>query len=190
VQISIQHVIRTLRDICGELRPPALTPFGLEVTLRSHAAIFQAAHPGLTLMLNLSADELHLPERVRLTLFRIYQQALNNVVQHAHASAVLVQLAADAQQIMLTIEDDGCGFVVPPSWLDFARQGHMGLLGAAERAEAIGGRLEVESVVGEGTVVRVVVPVSQHQLAKAAEIQTVAGCRLTRTHLGDQRLRR
>ena len=135
------------------------------MALRSHAAHFRETHPDLALTLNLSLDGLDLPERVRLGLFRIYQQALNNVVQHAHASAVLVQLAANPQQIELMIEDDGCGFVVPPSWLEFARHGHMGLLGAAERAEGIGGRLEVESVVGDGTSIRVIVPASEYELA-------------------------
>jgi signal transduction histidine kinase len=83
--------------------------------------------------------------------------------------AVLVQFAADAQRAVLTIEDDGCGFIVPPNWLEFARQGHIGLLGAAERAEAIGGRLEVESVVGDGTSIRIVVPASEHQPANTTE---------------------
>jgi signal transduction histidine kinase len=170
VQISIQRVIGTLRSICGELRPPALAPFGLEVALRSHAAHFQATHPDLAVSLDLATNALDLPERVRLTLFRIYQQALNNVVQHAQARAVLVRLAADPDQIVLTIEDDGCGFAVPASWLEFARQGHIGLLGAAERAAAIGGTLEVVSAVGEGTSVRVVAPASEHQVVSVAEV--------------------
>jgi signal transduction histidine kinase len=170
VQMRIQHVIGTLRDICGELRPPALAPFGLEVALRSHAGHFQKTHPDLAVTLDLSPDGLDLPERVRLTLFRIYQQALNNVVHHAQARAVLVQLAADAEQIVLTIQDDGCGFAVPPSWLEFARQGHLGLLGAAERAEAIAGELEIVSAAGEGTVVRVVVRAAEHKPVDVTEV--------------------
>jgi signal transduction histidine kinase len=164
-QKAIQNVIGTLRDICAELRPPALAPFGLEVAIRSHAAHFQRTHSDLTVRLDLSTDGLDLPERVSRTLFRIYQQALNNVAKHAQARTVQVRLAADAEQIVLMIQDDGRGFVVLPSWLDFARQGHMGLLGAAERVETIGGKLEVVSAAGEGTVVRVVVPASQHHLA-------------------------
>jgi signal transduction histidine kinase len=167
-QSNIQRVIGLLRDICGELRPPALASFGLEIALRSHAAHFQKAHPDLVVTLDLSTDGLELSERVRLALFRIYQQALNNIVQHAHARAVLVQLAVNADRIELTIEDDGCGFVVPPGWLELARQGHMGLLGAAERAEAIGGQLQVESTVGDGTSVRVIVPTLEYQSASAA----------------------
>jgi signal transduction histidine kinase len=170
LQISIQHVISTLRNICGELRPPALAPFGLEVALRSHAGHFQKTHPDFAVTLDLSPDGLDLPEHVRLTLFRIYQQALNNVVRHAQARAVLVQLAVDAEQIVLTIQDDGCGFVVPLSWLEFARQGHLGLLGAAERAEAIGGELEIVSAAGEGTIVRVVVRIVEHNPVDVTEL--------------------
>jgi signal transduction histidine kinase len=170
LQTSIQHVIKTLRDICGELRPPALAPFGLEIAIRSHAAHFQKTHPDLAVSLDLSSDGLNLPERVRLTLFRIYQQALNNVIHHAQARAVFVQLAATAEQIVLTIQDDGCGFVVPPNWLEFARHGHMGLLGAAERAEAIGGKLEIISAVGEGTVLRVVAPTAEYKPVDVTEV--------------------
>jgi signal transduction histidine kinase len=170
LQTSIQHVIKTLRDICGELRPPALAPFGLEIAIRSHAAHFQETHPDLAVSLDLSPDGLDLPERVRLTLFRIYQQALNNVIHHAQARAVFVQLAATAEQIVLAIQDDGCGFVVPPNWLEFARQGHMGLLGATERAEAIGGKLEITSAIGEGTVLRVVVPAAEHKPADITKL--------------------
>lgn len=156
VQTTLRQVIQTLRAICGELRPPTLAPFGLEVAIRSHAEGFQQAHAELQLHLDLMPDGQTLPERVRLALFRIYQQALNNVAQHARARSVRVRWAFDAQAIVLEIQDDGGGFDVPRRWIELARRGHLGLLGAAERAEAIGGRLEVLSAPGQGTVVRVV----------------------------------
>jgi signal transduction histidine kinase len=99
-----------------------------------------------------------LPEQVRLALFRIYQQALNNVVRHAQASLVSIRFELDAQQTLLQIQDDGRGFEVPKRWIELVRRGHLGLVGIVERAEAIGGRLEVVSTPGEGSLVRVVVP--------------------------------
>jgi signal transduction histidine kinase len=161
VQTTLHHVIGTLRAICGELRPPALAPFGLERAIRSHAEQYQKAHPELDVQLDLVPDGQALPERVRLALFRICQEALNNVAQHAQARSVLIRFAFDAEQIMLRIQDDGAGFAVPAHWLELARRGHLGMLGAAERAEAIGGHLEVVSAVGAGTVVRIVVPRSK-----------------------------
>jgi signal transduction histidine kinase len=173
VQTTLQHVIGTLRAICGELRPPALAPFGLERAIRSHAEQFRKAHPQLDLQLDLAPDGQALPERVRLALFRICQEALNNVAQHALARLVLIRFTFDAKQVVLQIQDDGAGFAVPARWLQLARRGHLGLLGVAERAEAIGGRLEVVSAVGAGTVVRIVVSrAAEPERAEAASLQT------------------
>ena len=164
VQTTLQHVIGTLRAICGELRPPALAPFGLERAIRSHAEQYQMVYPEIEVQLDLVPDGQALPERVRLALFRICQEALNNVAQHAQARSVLIRFTFDADQVVLQIEDDGAGFVVPRRWLELARRGHLGMLGAAERAEAIGGRIEVVSAVGAGTTVRVVVSRSAEPL--------------------------
>jgi PAS domain S-box-containing protein len=81
-----------------------------------------------------------LPERLRLALFRIYQVALTNVIRHAQASRVDVRFHFDAERVVLEIQDDGRGFVLPGRWIEFAREGHLGLVGAAERAESVGWR--------------------------------------------------
>lgn len=90
-QELLQRVIKTLRSISGELRPPTLTPFGLSAAIRSHADDFQAKHPDLEIHLDVASDKQLLPERVRLALFRIYQHALINVVRHAEARRVVVR---------------------------------------------------------------------------------------------------
>jgi signal transduction histidine kinase len=158
VQETLQQVIRTLRTICGELRPPALAPFGLEVALRSYLEQFHRSHPELDVRFDVTPDGQSLPEPVRLALFRICQEALNNIAQHAQARTAWVTLALDDENVELQIQDDGRGLDLPVRWLDQARRGHLGLLGARERAEAIGGRLEVAAVHGEGTVLRVTAP--------------------------------
>ncbi len=158
VQAELLQVIDELRATCQELRPPALAPFGLEAAIRSHAGRFQETHPELEVQVDLMHDGQALPERVRLALFRIHQETLNNVAQHAGASCVVSRFYLNDERVLLEISDDGCGFQVPERWIVLARQGHLGLLGAAERAGSIGGQLEVESAPGKGTVVRVVVP--------------------------------
>jgi signal transduction histidine kinase len=159
-QTTAQEIVQSLRSICVELRPPALAPFGLEVAMRSYVQMYMAKHPDLDVQLDLMHDGQLLPERVRLALFRIYQEILNNCGQHAQAHSLLVRLTFDTAHICMTIRDDGRGFEVPKSWIELARQGHLGLLGAHERAESIGGTLEIISSPGRGTLARVTVPSS------------------------------
>jgi PAS domain S-box-containing protein len=158
MQSNLQQVINTIRTICGELRPPTLAPFGLEKAIHSHAEAFQEQHPDIAVHLELTPDGQTLPERVRLALFRIYQQMLVNVVRHADAQNVVIRLVLNPEQVIMEIEDDGRGFIVPSRRIDLARQGHLGLVGAAERTETIGGQFKIESTPGEGTRVRVSVP--------------------------------
>jgi PAS domain S-box-containing protein len=160
---TLQSVIKDLRSLCRELRPPTLAPFGLEKAILSHAEAFLEKHPHIRLQLNLDEDGQKLPERIRLALFRIYQQALNNIVKHAEANSVEVCLNIDNGQVKLEVVDDGRGFEVPTRWIELARQGHLGLVGALERAESIGGKLQVESSPGLGTSIRVMVPIDDEE---------------------------
>lgn len=155
---KLNQVIHELRAMAVELRPPTLTQFGLEKAIRSHCEHFQRSHANLQIQLQLMADGKKLPERVRLALFRIYQVALTNVARHANANRVDIRLALDAEKVCLEVQDDGCGFQVPGRLIQLVRKGHLGLAGAAERAEAVGGKLELESKPNAGTLLRVVVP--------------------------------
>lgn len=158
IQVAVQRTIQTLRALCGELRPPALAPFGLEKAIRSHAEQFQKAQPELSLKLELRPDGQALPEQARLALFRVYQQALSNTVRHAQAAHIRVELALSPDQVILAVEDDGCGFEVLKRRIELVREGHLGLVGAAERVEAIGGELTIKSAPGQGTLIRAVIP--------------------------------
>jgi signal transduction histidine kinase len=158
VHRMLSEVVRTLRTICRELRPPTLAPFGLERAIRSHADVFMEEHPEYDVYLDLTPDGQQLTEAVRLAFFRIYQQALQNILRHAEARQVWVTFRLDEESIFLAVRDDGHGFAVPDRWLDLARQGRIGLVGAAERAQAVGGKLEIHSTPGEGTVVQVHAP--------------------------------
>ncbi|MBV7339184.1 sensor histidine kinase, partial [Chloroflexi bacterium TSY] len=156
VQKSLQNSIRTIRAMCGEMRPPTLAPFGLEQAIRAHAQQFRTKFPDITVDLDMDADGQTLSEHIRLALFRIYQQAMVNVAQHANASHIRISFRLTDEQIRLKIVDDGCGFEVPHRWIELARDGHFGLLGVAERTEAIGGHLSVLSNTTVGTSLTVV----------------------------------
>jgi PAS domain S-box-containing protein len=155
---SVNRVINTLRATCGELRPPSLAPFGLEKAIQAHIDTLQQAHPDLEIELDLMPDGQTLPERTRLALYRIYQNAVSNVIRHAEASRLAVRMGLDEQQVQLEIEDNGRGFQLPNRWVELVRQGHMGLVGAHERVKAINGNLNIDSAPGEGTRIRVTIP--------------------------------
>ena len=156
---SLQELTVSVRAICRELRPPTLVPFGLERTIQSHIGEFQAAHPELDIKLQLMHDGQSLPESLRIVLFRIYQEALMNIVRHAQASRVLIVFELKDDQALLEVEDNGIGFELPERWLELARRGNLGLVGARERAKDAGGRLEIRSAPGKGTRISVSVPI-------------------------------
>jgi PAS domain S-box-containing protein len=167
IRAALQDLARSVRTICGELRPPTLVPFGLETTLRSHIEEFQSAHPDLLVSHKLARDGQDLPERIRIALFRIYQEALNNVLRHAQAKTVKIRLKLTAQKVVLEIQDDGIGFELPNHWVRLARQGHLGLVGAMERARDVGGILNVITAPGRGTLLRASVPITDNGTGRA-----------------------
>jgi signal transduction histidine kinase len=151
------------------LRPPALTNFGLEKAIRSHAEEFNENHPEITVHLNLAQDKQALPEDIRLILFRIYQNSLTNVIRHSQASDVFVKFAFDAEEAQLEIKDNGVGFEVPSNWIELVRQGHYGLAGAVERVSLLGGVFMVDSNPGHGTTARVVIPTSENAFSAGSK---------------------
>ncbi|HEX2996322.1 MAG TPA: PAS domain S-box protein [Anaerolineales bacterium] len=158
VKEHIQGVLQDLRATAKELRPPTLFNFGLENAIRSHANDILEKHPNLKIHLSLAHDRQMLPEKVRLALFRIFQQSLANVIRHAKATEVHVRFSFDAEEVHLEITDNGRGFDVPVNWIEFVRRGHYGLAGAAERANALGGVMKVLSQPGNSTTIQVVIP--------------------------------
>ena len=158
VKDIIQTVLQDLRATAKELRPPTIFSFGLENAIRSHAYDVQEKHPEIQIHLSLAHDQQSLPDNVRLALFRVLQQALANVIRHAEATEVHIRFSFDAEEAHLEISDNGKGFEVPANWIDFVRQEHFGLAGAAERVSAFGGVLNVESQPGKSTAVKVTIP--------------------------------
>lgn len=158
MQISLEQQIHEMRSYLSELRPPTLAPFGLEKAIRSHAENFENTHPGIQLTLDLMVDRQTLPEQIRLALYRIYQELMNNIIRHAEASEIHVRFAFTAEQVILEIKDNGRGIPTPVHWVSLVRNGHLGLAGVKERAESIGGALEIDSQLGQGTTVRVIAP--------------------------------
>ncbi len=112
-----------------------MIPFGLEKSILSHAEEFRTAHPEMDIELDLAHDGLKLSEQNRIMLYRVYQEAFNNILRHAQASRVCVRFSLDEDQAILEVQDNGVGFELPNRWVKLARQGHLGLVGAMEHAK-------------------------------------------------------
>jgi signal transduction histidine kinase len=153
---SISEAIESLRDVSYRLRPAALEEFGLEVAINSLANEMGEA-AGISTECKLDIENKRLPFEVETTIYRIAQESITNVVRHAKANRVLVELKALPYAVCLKIDDDGIGF--DPEDMDLNGDKHrLGLLSMRERAEMQGGSLEVHSTPGVGTSVQVRIP--------------------------------
>ena len=167
---NVHNIIQALRSVCGELRPPTLTHFGLEKAIRSHLIKVREAHPEIEIEAHLINDGSTLSERARLALYRVYQNAVSNSIRHAQASHIWIEFRMEDGEIQFTVQDDGRGFAVPHRWVDLVREGHFGLVGMIERVEALGGNLTVDSAVGQGTWIRVRVPLERPVISDIAAV--------------------
>jgi PAS domain S-box-containing protein len=156
-----REALAEMRALIFELRPGNLEQDGLIRALRTHTAALQG-RIGLPVVVESELKE-RLPLTVEEVLYRISQEALHNVVKHAGARQVRVEVGRGRHGVRLRIEDDGKGF-------DPARvpDGHLGLAGMRARAERIGGEFTCRSEPGKGTTIEVVVPEASIQRAGAA----------------------
>ena len=144
-----EQTVENLRRLTRALRPIYLEDLGLVTALEMLAReTGQANH--LQVDFQQSGQERRLSREVELALYRIAQEALNNVVHHANAKHAVISIGFE-KEVKLEVTDDGVGFTVPKSPTDFAPSGHFGLLGIRERADLIGAKLELESKAGSGT---------------------------------------
>ncbi len=151
---SLDYVIRLaeaglaeMRALIFELRPESLETEGLAAALLKQVAVLRTRYK-LTVEADLSEEEALSLER-KEGLYRIAQEALHNIVKHAHASTVRLRLASQQREIILEIEDDGRGFDSTKAF-----PGHLGLASMQERAEQLGGTFALVSAPGQGTQIR------------------------------------
>lgn len=148
---TAQQALREMRLLIFELRPPILEQEGLVAALQARLDAVEA-RAGLQTELHVVGEE-QLPYAVAEALYRIAQEALNNVLKHAHAQRVTVHLHCADPLCWLEVRDDGKGF---DSTTVLEHDG-WGLRGMQERAQRIGGELTIESVPDQGTTIRVIV---------------------------------
>jgi signal transduction histidine kinase len=151
----VTDALRRTRRLAFDLRPTVLDDIGLVPALRRLADDL-AAHSGIVFALDLAglAPDERLPPEIETVIYRVAQEALTNVLRHARATTASVTLSARGTDLRVFVEDDGAGFdsALRPE------QTHLGIAGMVERAELVGGALQVISKPGGGTVVVLEVP--------------------------------
>jgi PAS domain S-box-containing protein len=151
IQSIANEAYKSLQRYARDLRPSILDQMGLVAALNWLA---EELGKELGIKTTVKADKLpSLPSETELAMFRIAQEALNNVRKHAQASKINITVKADSNNVKMTITDNGKGFSAPRLTGDLAREGKLGILGMEERARLIGGNLQIKSEPGKGTTV-------------------------------------
>jgi signal transduction histidine kinase len=150
----IDSTINSVRRIASELRPIGLDPLGLTEAIELHAGLFHE-RTGITVDCECDLERVNLSSEQSTAVFRIFQEALTNILRHAQAKVVKIQVREENEVIMLKVSDNGRGIT------DEEKSGKrtLGLLGMRERAHLIGGKIEITGSHGEGTVITVSIPI-------------------------------
>lgn len=153
IQALTEQTIANLRRVARALRPIYLEDLGLVTALDMLTR--EISTSDLKIQFQRIGQERRLSAEAELSLYRMAQEALNNVVRHAKATSVRLMIHFKPDFVSLHITDNGHGFKIPETPVSFAQQGHFGLLGLYERADLIGASLDIRSSSTEGTQISV-----------------------------------
>jgi signal transduction histidine kinase len=152
---QVERLLRQVRNMSLELRPSLLDDLGLAAALRWYLDR-QSERAGLRIGFADGLGERRLTTELETTCFRVAQEAVNNVVRHAHAQNVQVSLNARGRVLELRVLDDGCGFDAGAALKRAAGAASLGLLGMREWVMLVGGRFEIHSSPGHGSEIRAI----------------------------------
>jgi len=150
----IQNAIEESRRISMDLWPSILDDLGILSAIGWFCRQFGIAYSGIAIERQLDIKEHEIPTSLKVVIYRVLQESLNNVAKHSRADRVYISLWKQEGTIELTIEDNGIGFD-----LETSRKG-LGLVSMKERVEFSGGRLVIESDLHLGTTIRATWPIS------------------------------
>ncbi len=163
------HIYDVVHSIIRQLRPSALDHLGLSEALREAVAAFQSRHAEVVAELNLAPDIDGSGESINITVYRIVQECLTNVIRHSRASRVIIAVSRDAgtgagDVLRVRVQDNGKGL----EGADASAGKRFGLMGMRERVQAFGGSLDISSGgPGQGVIVEAMIPVKQPQTETA-----------------------
>jgi len=151
------RAIDDVRRFSHELRPSVLDRLGLQAALEQIAEDINKLKQ-MKVELTIDGEEPGLSDNVKLALFRIVQEALNNARKHAQASKASVNILFRENQVKMEIKDNGTGFDIQEARVRAGKRGSLGLMSLQERASFIGAKLKIESEPGKGAAIRIEFP--------------------------------
>ncbi|MCF8366160.1 MAG: PAS domain S-box protein [Bacteroidales bacterium] len=154
----LKTAIEESRNIAHNLMPKAIEDFGIVLSLKS---LFNQIEKTTNLKINFYeniGEKIRLDIQVELNIYRITQEAVNNVFKHANASEIFVQLMLHPNEIIYTFEDNGIGF---DKLISNSGKKGIGIKSMYNRAKAMSGYCDVESLLNEGTTITIVIPIEQ-----------------------------
>jgi signal transduction histidine kinase len=154
---QLKGALQEIRQVSRDLRPSIIDQLGLLPAVEWLIDQQKAEH-GLKARLSIKGNERRYTQEVEVTLFRIIQEALRNVVRHAEATEVNVTFGFEEKETIVSIIDNGKGFELPESLGELSRLGKLGVDGMETRARLVGGTLDIQTSPGEGTAIVVVIP--------------------------------
>ncbi|MCL4394920.1 MAG: sensor histidine kinase [Chloroflexi bacterium] len=158
-RVIVEQTLDNVRQMIFGLRPALLDDLGLAAAVRWYAK--SSLEPaGIQVQFDASSNLGRAAPTIETALFRIAQEAMTNVVRHASARHVRVQLTREETNVVLLVQDDGTGFQAEGPEVTASTPQHWGLFGVAERVQLLGGTLNVDSGIGRGTLLRVQVPLA------------------------------
>src|SRR5208337_4279116 len=143
--VMLQNLIEEVRRINTNIWPSILSDFGLIAAINWHCRKFEESYPHIHIDKSLLIEESEAPDVLKIVVFRIIQEALNNVAKHSGADLATIRLSGEDSSIELNILDDGKGFNVTEARESALTSACAGLIGMRERARLSGGSLEIRS---------------------------------------------
>jgi two-component system sensor histidine kinase UhpB len=151
------NLYEEFRKIIWNLRPSILDDLGLVPAIRWYAQNLLSSK-GIKIKFATPSDQIRLSPAVETMLFRVAQEAINNIQKHANAQNLTISLSANENHAWMQIQDDGQGFDVERTSEEALSRKHLGLLGIQERLSLVGGEATISSTLGQGTSIQICVP--------------------------------
>lgn len=159
---QIRSGLGEIRKIIFNLRPMTLDDLGLAPTLRKFVQDFEE-NSRIRSVFETSGKERRLSSAIEAAMFRMVQEAYSNALKHANPTFVRLELTFHEYEVQLHIEDNGSGFNAGQNDSSGMTHSHFGLIGMRERVDLLQGNLEIESIVGQGTKIRIQVPTNTNR---------------------------
>ncbi|HRV93881.1 MAG TPA: cache domain-containing protein [Anaerolineae bacterium] len=157
LRTMVTTAITSVRQFSRDLRPLTLEDLGLAAAMQYLVNQLEQ-NDGIEVTLEIQGEVADIPNDMEIAIYRILQEALNNVRKHAHATKVSVLARFTPRQIRLSVRDNGRGFDVPDDITDFTSSGNFGLMGLQERAQLFGGSIKIKSYPNQGTIMEMTIP--------------------------------